>query len=161
MRIILSLYIVLLFIISCNQNDSINDPFEVKDCSNPIITGQIIELLEFDLNENVIFNSNFEYIIKNQNQFDSLIAIKDTNYNFPEINFDEQSLIGIYTSGTGCEITFDRLLNIDNQERIITYTIIIRSCGNCEKLGYSMNWAVIPKIEDEYSINFIINNQYL
>ena len=74
----------------------------------------------------------------------------------PKINFDEYSLIGKYTEGGGCEVSYEREIIEDKVRNKIIYTINVEYIGLCQMLITNMNWALIPKLKRNYEVEFIV-----
>lgn len=74
----------------------------------------------------------------------------------PNINFDKHSLIGKYTEGGGCEVSYDREILDNKWKNKIIYTITAEYSGDCYMLITNMNWALIPKLKNKYEVEFIV-----
>lgn len=74
---------------------------------------------------------------------------------FPEIDFNAQTLLGLYADGT-CYVGFDRIVNRDDDLKRYTYTVGVNACGTCESLRFSMNWVLVPKLPEDYTVEFIV-----
>ncbi|MDR1737671.1 MAG: hypothetical protein LBR66_02470 [Candidatus Symbiothrix sp.] len=68
------------------------------------------------------------------------------------------------TIGTG-EILSDGLIPFidelnynDDVLKQYIYTINVVQCGNCESRDASMNWVLVPKIPDDYTVRFVVEN---
>ncbi len=70
------------------------------------------------------------------------------------VDFTTHTLLGQAASGSGCNIGFDRVLYRDKDECIYRYIVTVQESGACEKLGFSMNWLTVPKIEADCTIEF-------
>ena len=74
----------------------------------------------------------------------------------PNIDFDKYSLIGKYTEGGGCEVSYDRDIIEDKLRNRIIYTIKVEYQGTCAMLITSMNWVLIPKLKRNYEVEFVV-----
>jgi hypothetical protein len=107
-------------------------------------------------------NENKELIIRNNNE---LLNITDSNcYNLPEvgystnppdINFNEYSLLGFYSSGQ-CEVKFIREVTKNEINQKYTYKIIVNDCGTCKIMKYDANLVLVPKIPDDFIVDFVL-----
>jgi hypothetical protein len=97
-----------------------------------------------------------EHVIKSKadNIFDLQVSF-DNGSNYDSIDFSKYTLLGKYANG-GCHVVFERDVSKQEAEKKYTYKIKVLQTGNCEINVESMNWVLIPKIEDEYSVNFIL-----
>ena len=74
----------------------------------------------------------------------------------PEIDFNKYSLIGKYTEGGGCDVSYDREIINNKRKNKIVYTINVEYTGLCDMLITNMNWALIPKLKKNYDVEFIV-----
>jgi len=70
------------------------------------------------------------------------------------IDFNKYSLIGKYTSGGGCSSQYERQILDDKVNKKLIYKIKVQYSGDCELYFFNMNWALIPKLENGYKIEF-------
>ena len=103
-----------------------------------------------------------QYIITNDSTYQALsVNLKYDFVNRPECNnaepqlidFLKHSLLGHYASG-GCEVDFIREVTDDNANQRYIYTIKVLECGRCKKLQVSMNWVLVPKLPQGYTVKF-------
>jgi len=74
----------------------------------------------------------------------------------PQIDFSNFTLIGKYTQGGGCDVSYDRKITDNEIELKIIYTIKPEYGGQCYMLITNMNWALIPKLKKNYEVEFIV-----
>ncbi|MBN1156055.1 hypothetical protein JXA85_00420 [Candidatus Woesearchaeota archaeon] len=151
MRTFLLLSIILAVLVSaCNPYTSMGQiPYENVDegfnrCIRP-----------WEMQENY----QGEFVIDSQEEYEALLEYKATSskcddFELPPIDFSQKTLLGKYTSGTGCEIGFSGLVYKDDNENKVYYVIDVAEEGNCQALGISMNWALIPKVHEGYEVVF-------
>ncbi len=98
-----------------------------------------------------------KHIINSEEDYYNLFAdimYCDTS-ELPQVDFMKYTLLGQYASG-GCEVKFIREV-IDNPESDeYLYSIIVRDCGSCQKLRYDMNWVLVPKLPENYTVRFSV-----
>jgi hypothetical protein len=132
-----------------------------------------------DLTEQVIFKDYFpcSCLCGNfYNEIDSVIIIDYRTYkefrdlfsnhsiecdtvDFPSIDFNSYILIGKFTYGGGCgEIEPIYKIYEDRERKKIIYKITTDYAPlPCKFLSYSMNWACIPKLPENYTVEFQVN----
>ncbi|MFO7869075.1 MAG: hypothetical protein R6U95_07235 [Bacteroidales bacterium] len=76
---------------------------------------------------------------------------------FNNINFDNHSILGFWTTGK-CEVDFVREVLKDEENMKYIYSIKIKECGWCNSARIESNLVLIPKIEDNYIVDFKIEN---
>ena len=115
-----------------------------------------------DKNEGIINNSiNIDIICSpkaDQSEFiildhSSFIQTFDSTCSLPNIDFNTESLLGLYTDG-GCEVKFIRKVTRMDNENKYHYKVTVKDCGNCKKLGYSYNWVTVPKLPSAWTVTF-------
>ncbi len=95
------------------------------------------------------------FVILSEVQLDSLYEYENcSDAERPEINFNEQTLLGYYVDGGGCDIQFIREVITDESGQRYIYTVKVKACGWCAKLGYSMNWVLVPKLPENWTVEF-------
>ena len=148
---------ILFFVtISCD-----NDMY--KGCKNMpeqiIGTGEIINnaAVWYSNLDFTTFNSKEGLIITSDslNIFDLLVSFDNrTTYN--PIDFSKYTVLGQSTSGS-CRVVFDRNVIKNTELKKYIYKINVIYCGTCEKLALDMNWVLIPKLEDDFTVEFLVN----
>jgi len=102
-----------------------------------------------------------EYIIRDEAAFQALEILPVNSpecvgtTTLPEIDFNIHTLLGLYADGT-CKASFDRHVIRDDAAMKYVYTISVTPCGNCESLAFGMNWVLVPKLPENYSVEFIV-----
>ncbi|MEM5871494.1 MAG: hypothetical protein QW051_01335 [Candidatus Aenigmatarchaeota archaeon] len=122
------------------------------------------EIQFIDMNEQLTCIDSFElrdgeFIINSDQEYQVLLDYKSPspgceNFHLPSIDFSQYTLLGKYAEGGGCSIVFVRKIYKDESNKEITYSIKVEGKGYCEKLGMSMNWALIPKVPSDYNVKF-------
>jgi hypothetical protein len=97
------------------------------------------------------------YIINSEeeNTFDITVSY-DNGKTFEPIDFNRFTALGKHVSGT-CSVVFERNVTRNDALKTYIYTIDVWQCGNCEKRNASMNWVLVPKIPDDYTVKFVVN----
>ena len=95
------------------------------------------------------------FIILSEAQLDSLYEQANCSDTIrPAIDFNEHTLLGYFATGGGCEVQFIREVTADNSNKKYLYTVKVKECGWCDKLGYSMNWVLVPKLPENWTVEF-------
>jgi len=100
------------------------------------------------------------YVINDSTAFQSLGILpvntpECVGTTLPEIDFNTQTLLGLYADGT-CNVGFDRIVLRDDDLKRYTYTVGVNACGTCESLRFSMNWVLVLKLPADYTVEFIV-----
>ncbi len=102
-----------------------------------------------------------EYVIRDEAAFQALEILPVNSPDcvgstaLPEIDFNTYTLLGLYADGT-CAVTFDRYVIRDDAAMKYIYTIGVTDCGNCDALIFGMNWVLVPKLPENYSVEFVV-----
>lgn len=113
------------------------------------------------IGEPTTLNREEEFVVNNDADYQRLLEYKSSSsqcasFILPQIDFSQKTLLGRYASGSGCSVDFIRTINKDDSRKKIVYAINVKKDGLCEKLGFSMNWILIPKIPSNYTVEFQI-----
>jgi len=103
-----------------------------------------------------------EVIIKDEQSFQNLgDSVRISIYNLDcssavptDIDFDKYFLVGKFTNGGGCSVSYDRKIIADEENKRLVYKIDAVYSGICQVLFVNMNWALIPTKYRDYSIEF-------
>ena len=151
------IFILLFFVGSCHDifNNCKNLPEQT------VGTGEIVQdaLIWFDLTTSFIFNSNEGHIITSdsENIFDLKVSFNNGTSYHP-IDFTQYTVLGKKAEGD-CRVFFVRNVTKNVGQKKYIYKITAIHCGDCQKLAIGMNWVLIPKIEDDFSVEFIVDYQ--
>ncbi len=108
-------------------------------------------------------NSDYdEYVFRDNDSFQDfgdIVRIYPANSNcdtanLPNIDFSKHSLLTKSTNGGGCSATYQRKVLKDTENKKIIYQILVDYEGTCEMLLGSRNWAIMPKISNNYTVEF-------
>lgn len=100
--------------------------------------------------ENLIVNSMEEFEEK---------RCEFNDDNNTSINFEKYTLLGKYTTGSGCSVNFDKKITRDDENNKIKFIIDVNGRGLCDGLAMSNNYILVPKVPQDYEIEFIVNNK--
>lgn len=136
----------------------------VDDCEDTFDTsgGIISEVFSFGDCFSDVGALERQYVIKDNAAYQSLGILpvntpECMSMTFPDIDFDTYSLLGLYADGA-CSTSFDRIVEKDENIKKYTYTVGVNTCGNCESLRFSMNWVLVPKLPDDYTVSFSVED---
>ncbi len=60
-----------------------------------------------------------------------------------------------------CKVFVEKNVEKDLGKKKYAYTINVFHCGTCKRHWESMNWVLIPKIEDDFGVDFVVNYKYV
>ena len=99
-----------------------------------------------------------EYVITNDSLYRNLLKFGVTvceNYTLPDIDFSTYTLLGKYTVSDGEPKYYKREVIKDENRKKYIYSIFIK-CKNNYKAALSMNWVLVPKLPEGYSVEFSV-----
>jgi hypothetical protein len=73
---------------------------------------------------------------------------------FPDVDFSRFSVLGYHASGTGCNVTFERHVSRDDQNKSILYELTVIEEGMCEQDFINRNLILVPRIPSDYVVDF-------
>jgi hypothetical protein len=141
--------LLLLIFCSCGEKD--------LNCSEDRNSGIIVESVYFDdwcLNDFM----DQSFVISDQAQLDSIIGSSscEEGVDSPDIDFALYTLLGIYAGGGGCSGSFIREVTRDESAHKFVYEVEVKECGMCSMYFFSMNWVLVPKLPEGWTVEFII-----
>ena len=92
---------------------------------------------------------------------DNLRVSFDGGMYYQTIDFSKYSVLEKEVNTAGCSVVFERYVSKDIKHKKIVYTITVHQCGGCEKNNTSWNWVLVPKIPEDYTIEFKVIEKYV
>lgn len=144
----------ILFISSCKK-----DPFcNAKDSnSGIIISNYSFKCIAYDLGpkgEQVVIDSDSSFKAFIDKDLEHAKSYNCDINNFLKIDFSQHTLLGLDASGGGCDIGFERNVTKDDANKLYKYTVKVNKCGGCKQEAISMNWVLVPKLPQDYKVEF-------
>lgn len=115
--------------------------------------GEIVESIPLGFctfSENQLWDNA---VIRTQAELDTALAC---NASMPEIDFTKHSLLIAKAEGL-CVAKVIRKVTIDDDAKSCVYKIKIRSCGWCKVQTLHENAVLIPKIPEDYTVEFDVD----
>jgi len=103
-----------------------------------------------------IINSENE-CIKNEIIFELKVSYDD-GQTFEPIDFTIYTVLGKHADG-GCMVRFVRDVTKNDILKKYVYTITVFQCGGCYSQDESMNWVLVPKIPEDYTVEFVVKEK--
>ncbi len=85
---------------------------------------------------------------------DNLQVSFDGGMYYQTIDFSKYSVLEKGVNTGGCSVVFERNVSKNIKHKKILYTITVHQCGDCKKLNISWNWVLVPKIPEDYTVEF-------
>ncbi|MEO0470460.1 MAG: hypothetical protein AAF206_12620 [Bacteroidota bacterium] len=101
-----------------------------------------------------------QYTIQTQAEFDDMVAEATSNCTsfVPEsIDFDTYSLLGQKVDGSGCSRVFCPKVTDKKNRKQYLYEVELLECGFCLPYEQRMEWVLVPKLPDDYEVEFEFN----
>lgn len=76
---------------------------------------------------------------------------------FPDVDFEQHSVLGAQAMGTGCTVTFEKHVYQFDESKRVRYEIQVIEEGACETVTYNRNLILVPRIPPEYGVAFLIS----
>jgi len=151
--------IIFVTISSCSKS-----PACWGDDENNGIIEKYYNVRDFPMCVEAYVSENEKLIIKSSAE---LLNITDSNcFNLPEagysanppdIDFNEYSLLGFWTTGQ-CETKFIREILKNETDKKYIYKIKVKDCGTCKSERYDANLVLVPKIPDGFIVDFVVED---
>lgn len=141
--------ILLTFIIACSKKQDCMLPSKVDENS-----GSIVDSLEVVATSEARLRMYGKYVILNHSQNNHNFQMKHVNSDsIFEIDFEKYSILAVRTA-VECDVVFHRHVDIDRGNKVCNYHIKMTTYRECKGILINVNLVVIPKIEDDYIVNF-------
>lgn len=152
---LLFLLIPFFLIFACSKDVDRCEPVG-SDCGK--LTDEFHGIINGEINLNLGFplSNQVEFIVKDSIAYEQLFKNLAINNNLarPNIDFDEYTLLGFVTSGSGCSRTFRREVTKEKSKKQYVYHITVRECGECEPFETRHNWVLVPKLPTVWEVKF-------
>ena len=138
---------------------------EEKNCFN---SNQNLGDIEgnYDLGKCFVVLADSQYVFTNIEDFQELRSEIDEMYLeanaacdtaiLKNPDFEKYSLLGMRTMVQACAVAYVREVKIDIAARKYIYSIKATPCGDCNSVNISMNWVLVPKIPQDFTVDFLI-----
>jgi hypothetical protein len=144
MKKLILVFIGFLLLYSCDKDCSEKSSYSgiiIEDVSNTC-------LLDISITDGIVIETDSQFL-------DLLGQIPNFSCDTPQINFSENTLLGLYADGA-CDVAFQRNVKIDALNQQYVYTVKVKECGSCLSLGYSTNLVLVPKLPQNWTVEFIV-----
>lgn len=128
--------------LSCNKSE--------ETCESVIENSGIIESSVNFQCDAPFYNGNF--VIESNEDLDSVMNL-NSGCNQPEIDFSQYTLLGKY-AWTEDKGSYFRTVEKDTINLTYDYTITVKTCGECNCLSQNMNWVLVPKLPEGWTVDF-------
>lgn len=141
----LTLGIVLIFglLVSCDKCDPSNS------IEGEIIEGAVVKSVGVP-NQPILITS------AEQTSFNLEVRLEGS-VSYQPVNFAQYSVLAMPTTAS-CSSGYERIVERDDANEKVTYTINITQCEDCEGQVTIGNWVLIPAVPSDYSAEFELND---
>jgi len=95
-----------------------------------------------------------ECVIRTQKEFNECCI----NWFFPKIDFEKFTLLGISAGTSGCKPPIiEGFLTKDESLKVYNFLLEIHQIGGCKPLFPVAKWYLVPKIDNDFNVNFKVN----
>jgi len=158
MKNIIIVLLTLMLFISCDKNEDLVDITSQCKFYDDILNPCFYAIHNSDYDE-IVFRNNEAYQEFQDSIRGTIAYMNCETAKLSSIDFKKYTLIGKKTSGGGCSVNYQRKIFDDKVNKIIKYKISAIYSGYCAMLISSWNWAFIPKLSDDYMVEFQITEQ--
>lgn len=158
MRNLIIILLSAITLISCDNNNpavftaDCDIEFAEHSCDNPEDQYEGI-IVQFFPNSNTCVTSiGDQFVINDQLDLDSLLCNAQFSV-IPDVNLDEESLLGMRVTGSGCDRYFHHSV-CEIAENEFHFEVQRYECGECEPFYNATHIVSIPKINDAAVVTF-------
>lgn len=141
-------------------------PFGWKEVDSGMV--DIRTPLDYALRVGSLYQEGYRNYLENRIDFpDTYQSIPEMSYEeflaicnvFPEVDFSQYSVLGNHGVGSGCTVTFEKAVLIDDKDKSYLYQLTIHEAGACEKTSNDRNLILVPRIPEDYKVIFSQSSQ--
>ncbi len=151
MKVIYLMLIAAFMLSSCSSPDDNELPIPA---TNIIVENALVS--EPPITEEMRYK---EFVIQTDslNIFNLEVSFDD-GVTYEPIDFSNYTLLGKYDPASGCEVIYSRNATRDDEAKKISYEIKVDQYGVCDCFHLSMNWVLIPKMPEDYNVEFSVEH---
>lgn len=102
-----------------------------------------------------------DFVVSDTASYNALLAQRlntseCNSYQLPPIDFSQKTLLGKQTTLQGCSGSYTYNILANPEKRVYHYQIKAVAAGNCHDEIKNMNWITIPRLPDNYTVQFDI-----
>jgi len=111
--------------------------------------------------EETVIRTEAEYqsLIDMSRDFHTIPSFPCTDYEFPQIDFNEKTLLAHIVRGSGCSLNVERSVLRSEIDKEVIYDIKADFVGSCDKLISEHNFILVPKIPADYKVSFRVDSE--
>jgi hypothetical protein len=141
---IMVLFVLIVFNTGCNKCDPSNS------VGGLVIEDAIVRVMVATPNEPLFITS------AEQVNFDVEYSLNG-GLDYQLVDFSEYSVLCFPTTAN-CSSGYERIVERDNANSIVIYTINITQCDNCMSQARIANWVLVPAVPPSFSPVFKLND---
>jgi hypothetical protein len=139
-------------------------PFHWKEVDSGLVDTRSPE--EYAIQTESLYQEGYRgYLLAREEDQDRYRSTPEMSYEeflatcnvFPEVDFEEYSVLGVQAIGTGCTVTFAKDVSRDDQSKTVRYEVTALEEGPCEMVSYNRNLILVPRIPPEYRVEFFVS----
>ncbi|MBC7450441.1 MAG: hypothetical protein H7259_03020 [Cytophagales bacterium] len=151
MKLLISIIFISTIILSSYQYNT--------EKNNAVQADSTYTFLPLQVNPNCFYTGGFKQRLKvyDLDEYSSTQKLSECPVDsFPAIDFTVHSLVGIDYKFSGCSTTIKRVMECTYHpvHKKAVIRLVLFEKGVCKPSHYGIDWFVIPKIPDGYSIEF-------
>jgi len=134
-----------------------------SSCENSDTIDGIIDTV-YDLGNCYQYMRDTSYVIsdivefkKLKNEIDSAFYAQNSQCDTAQLivpDFTKYSLLAYFTEVKACDAAYKRTVLNESALHKYIYTIEIEACGNCTYMIPNMNWVLVPKLPENYTVEY-------
>ena len=141
----LVLFFSIMFVtISCKKCEPVNS------FGGEIIEEAVIQILGVKLEAPILVTNNQSLTNANGSSVPARVRFPD-ELDFQPVDFTKYSIVGVPTTAS-CSSGYNRVVDFDDFNNIVRYSIDIKECPTCDGVSTIENWVLIPKVSSDYIV---------
>ena len=140
---------IMFFTISCKKCEPVNS------FGGEIIEEAVIQILGIKLEAPILVTNNQSLTDANGSSVPARVRFPD-ELDFQPVDFTKYSIVGVPTTAS-CSSVYNRVVDFDDFNNIVRYSIDIKECPTCDGVSTIENWVLIPKVSSDYTVLSEVN----
>ena len=137
---------------SCSKCDPTNK------IGGEVIDGVIVRIIDAYIEGPTLVTNPFQLQPWSSSAYIPAEMRLTTELEYIPVDFSKYSIVGVPTTAS-CSSGYERIIDFDDFNNVVHYTINITECPTCDGVSTIQNWVLIPRVASDYIVEVDINYQ--
>lgn len=152
MRLFFILIFFLFLMGSCSKCDPTNK------IGGEVVEDVVVRIIDAWIEEPILVTNPFQLDNYSQTFHPAAEMRLNSELEYIPVDFSKYSIVGVPTTAS-CSSGYERIIDFDDFNNVVHYTINITECPTCDGTMTIQNWVLIPRVASDYIVEVDINYQ--